>query len=88
MLMSLSSLKSQFTNLCKPSVFKFTVLKFTIKIAIYKPMQILVFRICSFMNIQLLCMICFSTFSICVTTIIYFKFFQYPFQLNITSMYL
>ena len=40
MLMGLSPLKSQFTNLCKSPVFKFAVLKFTVKISIYKPMQI------------------------------------------------
>ena len=38
MLMTLSSLKSQFTNLCKFTEFEFAVLKFTVKIAIYKPM--------------------------------------------------
>ena len=38
MLMTLSSLKSQFTNLCKSPVLKFAVLKFTVKIAIYKSM--------------------------------------------------
>ena len=38
MLMTSSSLKSQFTNLCKSPVFEFTVLKFTVKILIYKPM--------------------------------------------------
>ena len=40
MLMTLSSLKSQFTNLCKSPVFEFAVIKFTVKISIYKPMQI------------------------------------------------
>ena len=38
MLMGLSLLKSQFTNLCKSPVLKIAVLKFTVKIAIYKPM--------------------------------------------------
>ena len=38
--MRLSLLKTQFTNLCKSPVFEFAVLKFTVKIAIYKPMQI------------------------------------------------
>ena len=46
MLMRLSLLKSQFTNLCKSPVFEFAVLKFTVKIAIYKPMQIRGFKIC------------------------------------------
>ena len=35
-----SLLKHQFTNLCKSPVFKFAVLKFAVKSAIYKPMQI------------------------------------------------
>ena len=34
-----SLLKSQFTNLCKSPVLKIAVLKFTVKNAIYKPMQ-------------------------------------------------
>ena len=38
MLMTLSSLKSQFTNLCKFADLKSAVLKFTVKIAIIKPM--------------------------------------------------
>ena len=38
MLMGLSPLNSQFTNLCKSSCLKFAVLKFTVKVAIYKPM--------------------------------------------------
>ena len=38
--MGLSLLKTQFTNLCKFTGVKFAVLKFTVKIAIYKPMQI------------------------------------------------
>ena len=33
-------LKPQFTNLCKSPVLKFAVLKFAVKSAIYKPMQI------------------------------------------------
>ena len=33
-------LNPQFTNLCKSPVFKFAVLKFTVKSTIYKPMQI------------------------------------------------
>ena len=32
MLMGLSPLKSQFTNLCKSPVFKFAVLKYTITV--------------------------------------------------------
>ena len=44
--MTLSSLKHRFTNLCKSPVFEFAVLKFTVKIAIYKPMQIRGFKIC------------------------------------------
>ena len=38
MLMGLSPLKSQFTNLCKFTVVELAVLKFTVKISIYKPM--------------------------------------------------
>ena len=38
MLITLSSLKHQFTNLCKFTGVEFAVLKFTVKIAIYKPM--------------------------------------------------
>ena len=38
--MILSSLKTQFTDLCKFTGVEFAVLKFTVKIAIYKPMQI------------------------------------------------
>ena len=38
MLMTLSSLKHQFTNLCKSPDLKSAVLKFTVKISIYKPM--------------------------------------------------
>ena len=41
-----SLLKSQFTNLCKLPVFEIAVLKFTVKTAIYKPMQICGFKIC------------------------------------------
>ena len=43
MLMTLSSLKHQFTNLCKYATsadLKSAVLKFSVKTAIYKPMQI------------------------------------------------
>ena len=40
MLMELSSLKTQFTNLCKSADFKSAVLKITVKNSIYKPMQI------------------------------------------------
>ena len=58
MLMGLSPLKSQFTNLCKcvaSAVVELAVLKFTVKISIYKPMQVRSFcgfKICSFINIQ------------------------------------
>ena len=38
--MRLSSLKSQFTNLCKSTYLEIAVLKITVKFAIYKPMQI------------------------------------------------
>ena len=38
MLLTLSSFKTQFTNLCKFADLKSAVLKFTVKIAIYKPM--------------------------------------------------
>ena len=41
--MGLSPLKHQFTNLCKcvaSAVVELAVLKITVKIAIYKPMQI------------------------------------------------
>ena len=38
MLMRLSLLNPQFTNLCKFSCLKFAVLKFAVKSAIYKPM--------------------------------------------------
>ena len=38
MLIGLSSLKSQFTNLCKFAVVKLAVLKFAVKSSIYKPM--------------------------------------------------
>ena len=40
MLMTLSSLKHQFTNLCKFIDVEFAVLKFAVKNSIYKPMQI------------------------------------------------
>ena len=36
--MALSSLKSQFTNLCKSADSKSAVLKFAVKSSIYKPM--------------------------------------------------
>ena len=38
MLMTLSSLKHQFTNLCKFADLKSAVLKFAVKNSIYKPM--------------------------------------------------
>ena len=38
-----SLLKSRFTNLCKFTGVKIAVLKITVKIAIIKPMQILVY---------------------------------------------
>ena len=38
MLMGLSPLNSQFTNLCKFSCLEIAVLKFTVKYAIIKPM--------------------------------------------------
>ena len=41
-----SLLKSQFTNLCNSAVVKLAVLKFTVKSAIYKPMQIRGYRTC------------------------------------------
>ena len=40
MLIGLSPLKTQFTNLCKFTGVEIAVLKFTVKSAIYKPMQI------------------------------------------------
>ena len=43
MIIALSPLNPRFTNLCKSPVFKIAVLKFAVKIAIYKPMQILVY---------------------------------------------
>ena len=38
MLMGLSPLNSQFTNLCKSADFKFAILKIVVKSAIIKPM--------------------------------------------------
>ena len=38
MIIGLSPLKSQFTNLCKSADIKFAVLKFTVKSAIIKSM--------------------------------------------------
>ena len=38
MLMGLSPLNSQFTNLCKSSCLEIAVLKFTVNSSIYKPM--------------------------------------------------
>ena len=40
MLMTLSSLKYQFTNLCKFADIEIAVLEFAVKNSIYKPMQI------------------------------------------------
>ena len=40
MLIGLSPLKHQFTNLCKFTGVEIAVLKFAVKTSIYKPMQI------------------------------------------------